>query len=137
MLVTSSTHLIKLPFATRQKLTYEVGGHFTPMANSLVADEMAEFLSEQRLVRFPSEGKASLSAKPVSKTGDKRYVLGVSCFYHNSSAALICDGKLVAAADEERFTRVKNDRRFPQLAINYCLEEAGISAGELAAVCIL
>lgn len=128
-----STHLTKLPFTTRQKLTYEVGGHFTPMANSLVADKMAEFLTEHKLVP-PVTTPNPPSTPPTTKNSDKRYVLGVSCFYHNSSAALICDGKLVAAADEERFTRVKNDRRFPQLAINYCLEEAGISAEELAAV---
>ncbi len=94
---------------------------------------MAEFLTEQKLVP-PTIAPSSVSSPPVAKSNDKRYVLGVSCFYHNSSAALISDGKLVAAADEERFTRVKNDRRFPQLAINYCLEEAGISAEDLAAV---
>ena len=57
------------------------------------------------------------------------YVLGVSAFYHDSAAALICDGEIVAAAQEERFTRVKHDLRFPMHAIAYCLDEAGIEAG--------
>lgn len=129
-----STPLVELPFATREKLTYEVGGHFTPLANRLVAETMHQFLEDRELI--PESQKVSRPDPPKSTaTGaDKRYVLGVSCFYHNSSAALICDGKIVAAADEERFTRVKNDRRFPQQAINYCMEEAGISQHELAAV---
>ena len=62
------------------------------------------------------------------------YVLGLSCFYHNSAASLIKDGEIVAAAEEERFTRIKNDRRFPAYAANYCLEEGGIQQTELAAV---
>jgi carbamoyltransferase len=61
-------------------------------------------------------------------------VLGLSCFYHNSAAALIKDGQIIAAAEEERFSRVKNDRRFPAHSVNYCLEEAGIHQSDLAAV---
>jgi carbamoyltransferase len=55
------------------------------------------------------------------------YILGISCFYHDSAAALIKDGEIVAAAQEERFTRVKHDPSFPINAILYCLEEAGVS----------
>ncbi len=58
-------------------------------------------------------------------------ILGLSAFYHDSAAALVVDGKIVAAAQEERFTRKKHDFRFPQHAINYCLEEAGLDASEL------
>lgn len=58
-------------------------------------------------------------------------VLGVSAFYHDSAAALIADGRIVAAAQEERFTRKKHDSAFPQHAIGYCLEEAGIGLGEV------
>ena len=61
-------------------------------------------------------------------------VLGLSAFYHDSAAALVCDGEIVAAAQEERFTRKKHDPRFPAEAINYCLEEAGIEACDLSAV---
>jgi len=58
-------------------------------------------------------------------------VLGISCFYHDSAAALYRDGKLTAAASEERFTRVKHDHSFPANAIDYCLKEGGIEDGRL------
>lgn len=59
------------------------------------------------------------------------YILGVSCFYHDAAAALIEDGVLVAAAQEERFSRVKHDRGFPRRAIQFCLRQAGIAAADL------
>jgi len=62
------------------------------------------------------------------------YILGISCYYHDSAAALLKDGKVVAAAEEERFSREKNDDGFPKLAINYCLREAGITSNDLACV---
>ena len=58
-------------------------------------------------------------------------ILGVSGFYHDSAAALLCDGKLVAAAHEERFTRKRHDPDLPQQATKYCLEAAGIAVGDL------
>jgi carbamoyltransferase len=58
-------------------------------------------------------------------------VLGISAFYHDSAAALIDDGRVVAAAQEERFTRKKHDAGFPHNAIAYCLEEAGVGADGL------
>ena len=61
-------------------------------------------------------------------------ILGISAFYHDSAAALIRDGKIVAAAQEERFTRKKHDANFPSNAVKYCLAEAGIHARELDAV---
>ena len=59
------------------------------------------------------------------------YTLGVSCFYHDSAAALLRDGELVAASDEERFSRKKHDSGFPHQAIEFCLRAAGIEAGDL------
>lgn len=59
------------------------------------------------------------------------YVLGLSCHFHDSAAALLCEGELVAAAAEERFTRVKHDSRFPDNATAFCLKHAGISSQEL------
>jgi carbamoyltransferase len=56
-------------------------------------------------------------------------ILGISAFYHDSAAALIEDGRIVAAAQEERFTRKKHDPRFPVNAIRYCLSEGGIGMG--------
>ena len=58
-------------------------------------------------------------------------VLGISAFYHDSAAALIEDGQLVGAAQEERFTRKKHDSAFPQNAVQYCLDEAGIKLGDV------
>ncbi len=59
------------------------------------------------------------------------YILGISAFYHDSAAALLKDGEIVVAAQEERFSRKKHDHTFPQKAIDYCLQEAGISAEQL------
>ena len=58
-------------------------------------------------------------------------ILGVSAFYHDSAACLVIDGEIVAAAQEERFTRVKHDHRFPLQAARYCLREANVAASEL------
>src|ERR1043166_7394028 len=59
------------------------------------------------------------------------HILGLSAFYHDSAACLIRDGEIVAAAQEERFTRVKGDAGFPSNAVAYCLKEAGIAASQL------
>ncbi len=58
-------------------------------------------------------------------------ILGISAYYHDSAACLVEDGRIVAAAQEERFTRKKHDAAFPSRAVAYCLGEAGISAGQL------
>ena len=64
----------------------------------------------------------------------REYILGVSAFYHDSAACLVGDGDIVAAAQEERFTRKKGDDAFPSRAVKYCLAEGGIGTGDLAAV---
>ena len=58
-------------------------------------------------------------------------ILGISAYYHDSAACLVVDGKIIAAAQEERFTRKKHDENFPVNAINYCLTEAGLSAQQI------
>ena len=58
-------------------------------------------------------------------------ILGISAFYHDSAAALVVDGEIVAAAQEERFTRKKGDASFPANAVRYCLEEAGVEPAAL------
>jgi carbamoyltransferase len=60
-----------------------------------------------------------------------RYILGLSAFYHDSAACLLRDGEIVAAAQEERFTRKKGDASFPRRAVEYCLGSAGIAVGDL------
>jgi len=62
------------------------------------------------------------------------YILGISAFYHDSAACLLRDGEILAAGQEERFTRKKGDPDFPAQAVAYCLKEAGISAKDLAYV---
>src|SRR5947209_11084482 len=56
-------------------------------------------------------------------------ILGLSAFYHDSAAAIVRDGEIVAAAQEERFTRKRHDSGFPAQAIRYCLQEAGVDLG--------
>jgi carbamoyltransferase len=62
-------------------------------------------------------------------------ILGLSAFYHDSAAAIVVDGRIVAAAQEERFTRIKHDSAFPARAVEYCLQEAGLSAEQVDYVC--
>ena len=58
-------------------------------------------------------------------------ILGLSCYYHDSAACLLRDGKIIAAAQEERFTRKKQDSQFPANAVDYCLQEGGISIDDI------
>ena len=58
-------------------------------------------------------------------------ILGISAFYHDSAAALVCDGAIVAAAQEERFSRKKHDSEFPVRAMGYCLDEAGVTLDKI------
>ncbi len=62
------------------------------------------------------------------------YILGLSCFYHDSAAVLLLDGRIIAAVEEERFTRKKHDQAFPVQSIEYCLNLAGITLDEVGAV---
>ena len=61
-------------------------------------------------------------------------ILGISAYYHDSAATLLIDGDIVAAAQEERFSRKKHDPSFPANAIKYVLNEAGVGLGALAAI---
>jgi len=63
-----------------------------------------------------------------------RHILGISAYYHDSAAALLTDGKIVAAAQEERFSRKKNDERFPRHAVDFCLERGNLGQDDLDAV---
>ena len=65
---------------------------------------------------------------------DPVYILGISAYYHDSAACLLGDGRIVAAAQEERFTRKKHDAAFPSHAVDYCLREAGIGIDRVAHV---
>ncbi len=63
-----------------------------------------------------------------------QYILGLSCYYHDSAAALLKNGEIIAAAQEERFSRKKHDSRFPKNAVSYCLKSQGISLSEVKEV---
>ena len=62
---------------------------------------------------------------------DSQFIIGISCFYHDSAACLMKNGIVVAAAEEERFTRKKHDISFPVNAINYCLQEGNINVKQI------
>ena len=62
------------------------------------------------------------------------YILGISAFYHDSAACLLNNETIVAAAQEERFTRIKNDQHFPVNAISFCLKQAGIELREIDSI---
>ena len=62
------------------------------------------------------------------------YILGISCFYHDSAAALIKDGEIMSAVQEERFSRKKHDPSFPQRAIKYCLRSNNINLKDIEAI---
>jgi carbamoyltransferase len=81
---------------------------------------------------LPATGPVAIAARGP-QSGPVR-VLGVSAFYHDAAACLLVDGKIVAAASEERFTRVKHDERFPARAVAYVLAEGGLTAADLDAV---
>ena len=59
------------------------------------------------------------------------FILGVSYYYHDSAAVILQDGQLVAAAEEERFSRVKHDNGYPRHAIEFCMKQAGVTAQDL------
>jgi carbamoyltransferase len=67
----------------------------------------------------------------LGRCPEMKAILGLSAYYHDSAAALVVDGRIVAAAQEERFSRVKHDHRFPSGAVDYCLAEAGLDACDL------
>ena len=75
-------------------------------------------------------GSGLLSRREHGELG-LMWILGISCFYHDSAAALVRDGEIVAAAQEERFTRKKHDARFPSGAVRYCLAEGGLTPDQL------
>ena len=63
-----------------------------------------------------------------------RNLLGISAYYHDSAAVLLVDGRIVAAAQEERFSRRKNDERVPEHAVRFCLKQGGLTLDDLDAV---
>ncbi|HYE33113.1 MAG TPA: carbamoyltransferase [Methylomirabilota bacterium] len=73
-------------------------------------------------------------SRPAGAKSADVYILGISAFYHDSAAALVKNGEILAAAQEERFTRKKHDAAFPHKAVEYCLKEAGMTVADLSFV---
>ncbi|NKC15393.1 MAG: hypothetical protein GKR94_25320 [Gammaproteobacteria bacterium] len=103
-------------------------GHYSEFGHAQIGRLLADEIARRGLLRKPSRALA-----PVSERSSG-YVLGIACFFHGSAAALVHDGQVVSAADESVFTRRPGEIGFPQLAANYCLEEAGIQQEDLDAV---
>lgn len=106
--------------------------HFSKNGHLVIANYLKKEIQNLDILNLPKNSeKKHLVKKSMKKS---IYILGISAFYHDSAATLIKDGKIISAAQEERFTRKKNDQSFPKFAINYCLEEAGINTEELDAI---
>lgn len=103
----------------------KICGHFSYNGHKLIAEQVKAILQ--------SDYKIPAIAKKETKT-NKTIVLGISCFYHDSAACILVDGAVVAAAQEERFTRIKHDKAFPVNAINYCLEACRISIHDVSKI---
>ena len=117
----------------RERVSFRFDPHFSPFGHQQMARLIAEEIVSRKLL--PNRHKLTPTRPRTMRSAQvSTYILGLSCFYHNSAACLIKDGEILAAAEEERFTRIKHDRNFPHHAVNYCLEEGGIDQGDLAAV---
>ena len=109
--------------------------HYNERGHRLVADIIGECLVENGLItRRNGEDQGPDESSLPAISGEDSFVLGISALYHDSACALIKNGDIVSAAQEERFTRIKNDFQFPYRALNYCLEEAGIQVDDLDAI---
>jgi len=124
-----TTPLLQLSRRERVALLQSDLTHFTPPGHQRAAELIAGGLRKLGVVEARPPRRA-----PAPRPSKHVWILGVSCFFHDAGAAVIKDGEIVAAALEERFTRVKHDARYPSRAINYCLEEAGIHASQLSAI---
>ncbi len=109
------------------KLYYKKDEHYSEYGHKIVADCITEAIKKNKLIQTNN----FTPDKPVKETSKPNYILGISAFYHDSAAALLKDGKIIAAIQEERISRIKNDSQFPHKAINYCLEAAGINIEQI------
>ncbi len=122
---------IKLNFSKRKSLFFKQDkSHFSQIGHRLVSNFLENKIKKLKIIT--KNKKFKVKRKKIKSK--HKYVLGISAFYHDSAASLIKDGEIVAAAQEERFSRQKNDRRFPVSAINYCLEKGNIQQEDLAGI---
>ncbi len=122
----------QLNFNQRKSLCFKKDkSHFSQFGHIKISDFLIKEIEKKKIL-INKKKKIEREIKTESKKSI--YILGISAFYHDSAATLIKDGEIIASAQEERFSRVKNDRRFPALAINYCLERASIQQTDLKAI---
>lgn len=111
-------------------LDFPKDAHYSEFGHQMIAETIIEEIKKKGIL----DTRKKNEIKSKHKVKKATYILGISAFYHDSASALIKNGKIVAAAQEERFTRIKNDSGFPSKSINYCLEEEQINVEDLSAV---
>jgi len=125
---------IKLNFSKRKSLFFKQDkSHFSQFGHKLISNFLENKIKKLKIITKDKKIK-KLKTKRKKIKNKHKYILGISAFYHDSAATLIKDGEIIAAAQEERFSRQKNDRRFPVSAINYCLEKGNIQQEDLAGI---
>ena len=110
-------------------LYFPKDGHYSEFGNQVIADELIKVIEQKGIFKINKQVIEKIVPQKKSS-----YIMGISAFYHDAACALLKDGEIIAAAQEERFSRVKNDSRFPVSAINYCLEEARINVDDLESI---
>src|ERR1700680_4335141 len=85
---------------------------------------------------LPPRAERKISRTKRGRKQFRMHILGINAYHGNSSAAIVSDGQLIAAVEEERFNRVKYAAGFPSAAIRYCLDSAGITLGEVDHIAI-
>ena len=122
--------LKSLKYKDRKSLCFTIDkSHFSPKGHQVLSKFLKKEIVKKKIIKKTNK----IKDKFLLKNNDN-YILGISAFYHDSSASIIKNGKLLAAAQEERFTRVKNDKSFPNNAINFCLEKAKINPDKISSV---
>tara|TARA_Y100000031_G_scaffold129163_1_gene148014 strand:+ start:1502 stop:4789 length:3288 start_codon:yes stop_codon:yes gene_type:complete len=122
-----------IDYNKRQSLCFKQDkSHFSKYGHQVISDFLTRKINN-RQVLLRSKPIKNFEITNITKKNSV-YILGISAFYHDSAAALIKDGEIIAAAQEERFSRRKHDRRFPLSAINFCLEKANIQQSDLSTI---
>ena len=126
-------HMKDIDYGKRQSLCFNQDkAHFSKYGHQVISDFLTREINNLQILSRSKHIKNFETTNITKK--NSVYILGISAFYHDSAAALIKDGEIIAAAQEERFSRKKHDRRFPLSAINFCLEKGNIQQGDLRAI---
>jgi len=121
-----------LDYKTKKKISFTKDKfHFSPIGHKLISNFLKNKISKFKIL---GKIKKRNIIPNLDKKNKENFILGLSAFYHDSAVSIIKNGEIIAAAQEERFTRIKNDKSFPSNAINYCLEEARIDINDLTAI---